>query len=48
METAIDPLIQAFSRLEKLDDQLDKGVITQNELNVQRLHVLVDLLRFGK
>lgn len=44
METATDPIDKALAQLKKLDDQLAKGRITQNELETQRLLVLVDLL----
>lgn len=44
METATDPITEALARLKKLDSQLSRGLISQQDLETQRLMVLVDLL----
>ena len=42
--TATSPIEQALLRLEKLDDQLKRGLITKQEMDTERLTVLIDLL----
>lgn len=42
METKT-PITDALARLRKLDDQLARGQITREDLEVQRMIVLVDV-----